>query len=68
MKTYNLSAPYWINGHKNINGTAIVDEINKTLNDADRTTELRDYERALDGLGADVDLYGITITSHQGSA
>lgn len=61
ITTYHVSAPYFINGHKNINGLAIADDINNRLRDADCTEKLRCYEDEIESLGEDGALYGLEI-------
>ena len=61
METYRIIAPYWINGHKNVDGMALADAINRSLNDADRTTDLRSYQTEMDCLGDLVKLYELSI-------
>lgn len=62
ITTYYIHAPYSINGHKNITGLAIADDINKRLNDADCTQNRRSYEHEISSLEeGDVDLYGLEI-------
>lgn len=58
--TYRISAPYWINGHHNVDGLAIADEMNRNIGDDSDSTDAA--RRELDTIPpADVTLYGLTI-------
>lgn len=58
---YRIAAPYWINGHHNVDGLAIADEMNRNINAAD-STDRDTAERELATIAADVAaLHGLTI-------
>lgn len=61
VTTYNLSCPYFVNGHKNVNGMAICDEINRAAM-AQGITNESFFTDNLDAESAE--LYGITISEH----
>lgn len=60
--TYRISAPYWINGHYNVDGLAIADEMTHNLGDDSDSIDAA--QRELDTIpAADADLHGLTIES-----
>jgi len=59
--TYRIAAPYWINGHHNVDGLAIADKMNRNIN-ADDSTDRDTAERELATIGTDdAALHGLTI-------
>lgn len=60
MKTYTITAPYFLNGHENVAGMAMADEAAKTI----CGTGISDDRAAVESLLAtypDADLYGLAI-------
>lgn len=58
--THRITAPYWINGHHNVDGLAIADEM--TRNIADYSDSMDAAQRDLATIPADTAaLYGLTI-------
>lgn len=63
ITTYRVAVPYSINGHKNVSGMAIADEINKRIGDLGISNERDLVEREM--AGVDSDLYGLTIDASE---
>lgn len=63
LTTYNLSCPYFINGHKNVNGMAICDSINQDAMAQDRSDSESWFMDNLDS--DDAELYQISIVKSE---
>lgn len=60
--TYRISTPYWINGHHNVDGLAIADEMNRNIGDDSHSMDAA--QREMNTIPpADIALYRLTINA-----
>lgn len=67
MTRYMMTCPYMLtpNGRENAAGRAICDEINRAAENEELLEDHRHFERELERLGDDAELYGITIEQYE---